>query len=73
MLELAENLFQRNAIQEISLIKLAIAKSPVAIRSLLVKHIYNDVEWHCFTRSAKENAWIAFSSELCNPPEELLK
>ncbi|KAM0686363.1 hypothetical protein COBT_002415 [Conglomerata obtusa] len=64
MLDLASNLHQRQTIQEGSLIKLTIARSPVAIRSLLVKYTYNDGDWYGFLREAKENAWIASSEEI---------
>ncbi|KAM0686654.1 hypothetical protein COBT_002121 [Conglomerata obtusa] len=60
MLEMADDIYQRNSIQELSLIKLTIARSPTAIRSLLVKHLHNDGEWYSFIREAKDNAWIRF-------------
>ncbi|KAM0686171.1 hypothetical protein COBT_002609, partial [Conglomerata obtusa] len=72
MLELADDLYQRNAIQEQSLIKLTIARSPIAIRSLLVKYAYTDGEWYNFLREAKENSWLAFSNEHTAANEEII-
>ncbi|KAM0674878.1 hypothetical protein GVAV_001697 [Gurleya vavrai] len=73
MLDLATNLYQRQAIQEGSLIKLTIARSPIAIRSLLVKFTYDDGEWYGFLREAKENAWIAFSEDINSLNNEIIR
>ncbi|KAM0686564.1 hypothetical protein COBT_002211 [Conglomerata obtusa] len=72
MLELADDLFQRNAINERSLIKLAIARCPPTLRPLLVKFSLNDGEWYLFLREAKENMWIAFTEEIIHSNSELL-
>lgn len=70
---MADDIYQRNSIQELSLIKLTIARSPIAIRSLLIKYLQNDGEWYAFIREAKENAWIAFSSSEPSPNEDILR
>ncbi|KAM0673032.1 hypothetical protein GVAV_003523 [Gurleya vavrai] len=73
MLDLATNLYQRQAIQEGSLIKLTIARSPIAIRLLLVKFTYDDGESYGFLREAKENAWIAFSEDINSLNNEIIR
>ncbi|KAM0685442.1 hypothetical protein COBT_003348 [Conglomerata obtusa] len=72
MLELADDLFQRNAINETSLIKLSISKCPANLRPLLVKHCYNDGEWFSFLREARENTWIAYINEINHSSVDLI-
>ncbi|KAM0682569.1 hypothetical protein COBT_004087, partial [Conglomerata obtusa] len=64
MLDLADDLYQRKAINEHSLIELTIARCPPSLRTLLVKHTMNDGEWYIFLRQAKENAWLVFTEEM---------
>ncbi|KAM0676461.1 hypothetical protein GVAV_000428 [Gurleya vavrai] len=63
LIEIANELYEKNSISEYNLIKLTISRCPAKIRPLLVKFTLNDGEWFNFIREAKENAWIAFTEE----------
>ncbi|KAM0676060.1 hypothetical protein GVAV_000021 [Gurleya vavrai] len=63
LIEIANELYEKNSISEYNLIKLTISRCPANIRPLLVKFTLNDGEWFNFIREAKENAWIAFTEE----------
>jgi hypothetical protein len=60
MLTIADNLFQRKALGETSLIKFVIARCPEVLRPMLIKYTREDGEWYLFLREARENNWIAF-------------
>ncbi|KAM0686054.1 hypothetical protein COBT_002728, partial [Conglomerata obtusa] len=79
LLDLADDIFQRRAVNEDSLIKLTIARCPPIMRPVLIKFTYNDGEWYSFLKEAKQNAWIAFTEEVnflkekLNTSEELFE
>ncbi|KAM0688352.1 hypothetical protein COBT_000397, partial [Conglomerata obtusa] len=63
LLNLANDVFQRKAINEESLIKLTITRCPAMLRPILLYFTNNDGEWYNFVKEAKQNSWVAFAED----------
>lgn len=63
LLKDATFLVENNCIQQTQVIRMIIARSPIAIKSFLFQLVGSSSDFQCFIKKAEDASWIPFPSE----------
>jgi hypothetical protein len=63
LLRNAPDIYEKNCIAALSLVKMVIKRSPDMIKSILYMHSLKAQDWHEFSKKAEDCAWLGFDSK----------